>query len=416
MNFEFSTPKYASAEENVESFLKVTTSGLSSEKYGQTILGAKIEEMIGNLGSPPPNCAIFYSDDPEFNPKALATRICPDRTDNHIAFHIKGVFGTHPNNTQYVKGEKAAKVKFVSTGKNVWTHFFNQHQETSQTFFVSPGNEIDMITLTGQQISKFYDNYDTVKVMNADETVGFRFKGQQVQYPDCANYYGSNTLGPEVDGFILCHHKKNKYIELKPGEGIIDRLWNDVGGRIQPLQLVQVGKRVTTFIDFEKNPGLERITMAEGTTHDLMKEAKQGGAAFELRPKFMKLTTMDPNIKGGPSSKRYVADKLSLDEREPANDPAPAPADEEEDEEGVMEPAPPKKDQIKSLDDLEPVPGASKSSGASSAPAGDEDEGTGEIFDKKPASSSSSSSSSSSTTSSTSSSGGKKREVDDDEE
>lgn len=410
----FTSTQNASPEENVESFLKVTTSG-SSEKYGQTILGAKIEELIGNLGSPPPNCAIFYSDDPEFNPKALATRICPDRTDNHIAFHIKGVFGTHPNNTQYVKGEKAARVKFVSTGKNVWTHFFNQHHETSQTFFVSPGNDIDMITLTNQQISKFYENFDTVKVMNADETVGFRFKGTQVLYPDCANYYGSNTLGPDVDGFILCHHKKSKYIELRPGEGVIDRLWNDVGGRIQPLQFVQVGKRVTTFLDFDKNAGMERITMEAGTTHDLMKEAKLGAASFELRPKFLKLTTTDPNIKGGPSSKRYVAQKLSLTEPDSANDPVPAPAEEEEedeDEEGVMEPTSKKPNQIKSLDELEPVPGATTSSTSktdSLTPPADEDEGTVELYDKKPASSMSSGATSSSGTKA-------KREVDDDEQ
>lgn len=413
INFEFSSTKNTNPEQNVESFLKITTSASSSEKYGQTILGARIEELIGNLGSPPPNCAIFYSDDPEFNPKALATRICPDRTDNHIAFHIKGVFGTHPNNTQYLKGEKAARVKFVSTGKNVWTHFFNQHHETSQTFFVSPGNDIDMITLTSQQISKFYENFDTVKVMNAEETLGFRFRGAQILYPDCANYYGSNTLGPDVDGFILCHPKKSKYIELKPGEGIIDRLWNDIGGRIQPLQLVQVGKRVTTFLDFEKNAGMERITMEAGTTHDLMKEAKPGSATLELRPKFLKLTTTDPNIKGGPSSKRYVAQKLSIDEPEPTS-AAPA-EEEEEDEEGVMEPSPKKPNQIKSLDELEPVPGATSSSDSTTAspkPSADEDEeGTVEFFDKKPSSSLSSSASSSSGT------GAKaKREVDDDEQ
>merc|ERR1711968_436656 len=139
---------------------------------------------------------------------------------------------------------------------------------------------------------------------------------------------------------------------------------NDAGGRIQPLQLVQVGKRVTTFIDFEKNTGMERITMEAGTTHYLMKEAKQGAASFELRPKFLKLTTTDPNIKGGPSSKRYVAQKLSLTEPDSANDPVPAPAEEEEedDDEGVMEPSSKKPNQIKSLDELEPIPGATTSS------------------------------------------------------
>jgi hypothetical protein len=45
-------------------------------------------------------------------------------------------------------------------------------------------------------------------------------------------------------------------------------------------------------MDFERNSGMERITMEEGTAHNLIKEAKppQAGAAVpELRPKFVKV-------------------------------------------------------------------------------------------------------------------------------
>ena len=59
----------------------------------------------------------------------MATKICPNEADNHISFHIKGVFGTHPNNTFLDDAEKGAKVKFVATGTNVWATFFDMAWE-----------------------------------------------------------------------------------------------------------------------------------------------------------------------------------------------------------------------------------------------------------------------------------------------
>jgi len=288
LNFEYARTE--NSEENLEDFLKI----VDKDILGKTIMGATLEERIGQLEIPP-NCAIFYSDDPDFNPNALATRICPDEQDNHISFHIKGVFGTHPNNTRYINGEKSAKVKFVATGSNVWATFFDQHNSTMQTYLVAPGNSIDIATLAGSHASQFYENFDAVKILNTVQSISFKVKGLQPQYAECATFYESNLVDVTTEGFMVCHNFKQKYLQLK-GESL-ESVWIDyISSKTKPINYAVLGKKISVFLDFEKNTGLERINMEEGTTHDLLAECKPaapGSPPPELRPKLVKLISKD---------------------------------------------------------------------------------------------------------------------------
>ena len=281
---------------------------------------------------------------------------------------------------------------------------FSIRSATTQTYIVAPGNDIDILTLTGTQISKFYEGFDTVRVINTANTVGFRFKGPQPAYPDCASYFMSTPVEAKTDGFMICHPQKTKHIEMKPGNGDLESLWQDMGGRIQPISYVQVGKRVTSFLDFERNPGMERISMEAGTTHDLIKECKPrdaGAPVPELRPKFLKVTTTDPNIKGTTSSRRYNTALLNKGGGGAAATSQVAESTvEEEEEEAVssntVNDASSFRSQsstLKSLDDLDPV--ASHPAPKKTGKEEEEDEDA-DIFDSSSTSSSMSSSTSSS--------------------
>ena len=288
LNFQYA--RTDNSEQNLEDFLKV----VDQDILGKTILGASLEERVGALDIPS-DCAVFYSDDPEFNPNALSTKICPNEKDNHISFHIKGVFGTHPNNTAFVNGEKAAKVKFVATGTNVWATFFDQHNSTMQNYIVAPGNSIDIKTLSGAQFSTFYDDFDAVKILNGAETIGFKTKGAQAIYPECATFYESKELTVATEGFMVCHNFKAKSVQLKgPTLEAVDIDY--LTGKTKPINYVTVGKKISVFMDFEKNKGMERITMEEGSIHDLQAESKApapGSPLPELRPKLVKLSCKD---------------------------------------------------------------------------------------------------------------------------
>lgn len=288
LNFEYARTE--NSEENLEDFLRV----VDHDVLGKMIMGASLDERIGQLEIPP-NCAVFYSDDPDFNPNALATKICPDEQDNHISFHIKGVFGTHPNNTRFINGEKAAKVKFVATGSNVWATFFDQHNSTMQTYLVAPGNSIDIATLAGARASQFYENFDAVKILHTAQSISFKVKGLQPQYPECATFYESNVVDVTTDGFMVCHNFKQKYLLLK-GESL-ESVWIDyVSSKTKPINYAVLGKKISCFMDFEKNTCMERITMEEGTTHDLLSECKPpppGSPPPIMRPKLVKLISKD---------------------------------------------------------------------------------------------------------------------------
>ena len=228
----------------------------------------------------------------------MATKICPNEADNHISFHIKGVFGTHPNNTFLDDAEKGAKVKFVATGTNVWATFFDQHNSTIQSYTVAPGNSIDVATLAGDQASKFYDDFDAVKVLNSPTSIAFKTKGMQPQYPECATFYESQIVDVGTDGFMVCHNFRSKYVQLK-GSTLEALTMDYVTSRTKSIAFVVVGEKVSVFVDFEKNDGLKNINLEEGSIHDLIVEVGKTSKVVdssvrpELRPKLIKLITKD---------------------------------------------------------------------------------------------------------------------------
>jgi len=269
---------------------------------------------------------------------------------------------------------------------------------------------------------------DSIRIINTANTVGFRFKGPQPAYPDCVSYFGTNPVVANTDGFMICHPQKTKYVEMKPGNGELESLWQDMDGRIKSISYVQVGKRVTSFLDFEKNPGMERITMEAGSAHDLIKECKPSDAGApipELRPKFLKVTTTDPNIKGTTSSKRYNTGVKGGPDGAVLSTPAPV-LEEGGNTETVETPSRVSNDassfrsqssKLKSLDDLDPVISRLSSESGERSRGGEGDEEDADIFESKPISSTSSSLSPPAASSSgVSSSSTKKRQTDDDEQ
>ena len=228
----------------------------------------------------------------------MATKICPNEADNHISFHIKGVFGTHPNNTFLDDAEKGAKVKFVATGTNVWATFFDQHNSTMQSYTVAPGNSIDIATLAGEQASKFYNDFDAVKVLNSPTSIAFKTKGMQPQYPECATFYESQIVDVSTDGFMVCHNFRSKYVQLK-GSTLEAVTMDYITSKTKPVAFVVVGEKVSVFIDFEKNEGLKSASLEEGSIHDLIDEINKKSKISEvsslpeLRPKVVKLITKD---------------------------------------------------------------------------------------------------------------------------
>jgi hypothetical protein len=227
---------------------------------------------------------------------------------------------------------------------------------------------------------------------------------------------------------MICHPQKTKYVEMKPGNGELESLWQDMDGRIKSISYVQVGKRVTSFLDFEKNPGMERITMEAGSAHDLIKECKPSDAGApipELRPKFLKVTTTDPNIKGTTSSKRYNTGVKGGPDGAVLSTPAPV-LEEGGNTETVETPSRVSNDassfrsqssKLKSLDDLDPVISRLSSESGERSRGGEGDEEDADIFESKPISSTSSSLSPPAASSwGVSSSSTKKRQTDDDEQ
>lgn len=111
-------------------------------------------------------------------------------------------------------------------------------------------------------------------------------------FPQCASFYESNQPDAGTSGFIVCHNYKSKFVSIKSKP--LESVWFDtLLGKTKRINYAVLGKKVSVFLDFERNTGMERITMEEGTTHDLLKEAKApqpGAPPAELRPKFVKVT------------------------------------------------------------------------------------------------------------------------------
>lgn len=276
----------------MEEYFTVT----SNDIIGSQVLGASKDEVVGYIKAGK-NCAVLYSDDPDSNDQALATRICPELHDADIYFHISGVFGTHPN-----KGPSDdPKVKFVISGTNVWTTFFDQHNSTRQMYTVPPSNEVNMSSLTGFDSSFLPPTMDTVKVVHSMYFIQ-RTRGIQFSWPHCISLYSSMNVVHSTHGYIICQQDKKSTTQ------VIDHLTMerlsmvDSRGEMPELAFIVPGPGASVKVSFEPDPDptanplpLKEVTIRPGRTsattgNEVYDAEEQEGAEWKLRPKEIVIT------------------------------------------------------------------------------------------------------------------------------
>lgn len=277
----------------MEEYFTVT----SNDVIGSQVLGATKDEVMGFIKAGK-NCAVLYSDDPSANDQALATRICPEMHDSDIYFHMRGVFGTHPNKDSVSNGEP--RVQFVASGGNVWTTFFDQHNSTRQTYTVPPSHEVNMSTLTGADGDFLPDSMDTVKVVHSMYFIQ-KTRGAQVSWPSCASFYASVNIVHTTHGFMVCRHSK------KTSTQVIDKLTmerlNMVNsrGEMAELAFIVPGPGVSIKIEFAPDPeGAEELPIKEvliragrtnrATGNDIYDSDSNAEADWRFRPKQITLS------------------------------------------------------------------------------------------------------------------------------
>ena len=275
-----------------------TTTG--SDTIGSQIQGASKDEVVGFIKAGK-NCATMYNDDPNTNEQAIATRICPELHDSDIVFHVSGVFGTHPNKNLSTYG--APRIKFVVSGTNVWTTFFDQHNSTRQMYTVPPSLEVNMSTLTGSEDEFLPDMMDTVKVVHSLYFIQ-RTRGRQVSWPMCASFYASHEIIHSTHGYLVCRENR------KSRERVIDKsLMESLGmvdgrGFMHELAFVVPGPGVSLKISFEQDPDskeplpLTELLIRPGRTslssgNQVFDSEDNEGAEWKLRPKQIVLSYAD---------------------------------------------------------------------------------------------------------------------------
>ena len=280
----------------MEEYFTVT----SNDVIGSQVLGASKDEVLGFIKAGK-NCAVLYSDDPNVNDQALATRICPEMHDSDIYFHMRGVFGTHPNRENASNGEP--RVQFVASGGNVWTTFFDQHNSTRQTYTVPPSNEVNMSVLTGFDSTFLPDSMDTVKVVHSMYFIQ-RTRGSQVSWPSCASFYASVNLVHTTHGFMVCRQSK------KESTHTIDKLTMerlgmiDSRGEMAELAFIVPGPGVSIKVVFAPDPeGIEQLPIKEvliragrtsrATGNDIYDSDANVEADWRFRPKEIVLSFSD---------------------------------------------------------------------------------------------------------------------------
>lgn len=189
-----------------------------------SIYGSKIEQRIGNQ-SPGKACVVFYSHDLseiESGATVLSTKICPDKRDRHIEFHMRGIFSTHP----HAPGggtEAQVRVQYIHAGSGVWTTFFAQHDDKHGTVVVPPGASVHLTELTSNHNTEFYEEFDSVRVLYTREYVSST-RGHQHTFPNCVQFYESRRVDMKTKGFMACGdpswHKK----ELEFSLGKLEKL------------------------------------------------------------------------------------------------------------------------------------------------------------------------------------------------
>ena len=275
----------------------------SSDEIGSQILGASKDEVVGFIKAGK-NCATMYNDDPGINEEAIATRICPEMHDSDIIFHVSGVFGSHPNKNLSTYGPP--RIKFVVSGSNVWTTFFDQHNYTRQTYTVPPSLEVNVSTLTGLEDEFLPDTMDTVKVVHSLYFIQ-KTRGKQVAWPMCASFYASKDIVHSTHGYLICRENK------RSKERVIDKsLMESLGivdgrGFMQELAFVVPGPSVAIKIKFEQDPdSTEPLPVKEllihpgktsmSTGNQIYDSEDSEGAEWKLRPKEIVLSFVDGSL------------------------------------------------------------------------------------------------------------------------
>ena len=283
----------------MEDYFTVT----SSDIIGSQILGASKNEVVGFIKAGK-NCATMYNEDPGIVEDAIATRICPEMHDSDIIFHVSGVFGSHPNKNLSTYG--APRIKFVVSGTNVWTTFFDQHNSTRQMYTVPPSLEVNVSTLTGLEDEFLPDIMDTVKVVHSLYFIQ-KTRGRQVSWPMCVSFYASKDVVHSTHGFLVCRDNK------RSKERVLDKSFMEslgmVDGRgfMHELAFVVPGPGVAIKITFEQDPDstealpLKELQIRPGRTslstgNQVYDSEDSEGAEWKLRPKEIILSFADGTV------------------------------------------------------------------------------------------------------------------------
>jgi hypothetical protein len=165
-----------------------------------TIYGSKIDQRLGKQ-NPGKACLVFYSDDPaeiDNGASVLSTKICPDKRDRHIEFHMRGIFSTHPH-APGGGDEAQVRVQFIHAGPAVWATFFAQHDDKHETIVVPPGVAVHITELTANHKEEFYQDFDSVRVLYTSQYAA-RTRGHQHIFPSCVQFYETRRVDKKTKG------------------------------------------------------------------------------------------------------------------------------------------------------------------------------------------------------------------------
>lgn len=265
---------------------------------GPGINNAEVNEVVGYIKAGK-NCAVFYTDNPNANEQAIATRVCPQEHDADIIFHMKSIFGTHPdaNNTH---GESSV-VRYIVSGGNTWTTFFDQHNTTRQTYTVPPSLEMNVSTLIGSDVETFPELFDAVSLVLS---VGAMrpTRGLQMRFPECVNFYAAFAVRHLTSGYMVCRLNKRVdsliFDKVKLQElGYLNGL-----GEMPELTYIVAGARSAVKIEFAPADGedaeplpLSSISVSFGktnknTNNEVYDMAPAIGSQWKLRPKLITIS------------------------------------------------------------------------------------------------------------------------------
>ena len=262
------------------------------------IFNAEVNEVVGYIKAGK-NCAVFYSDDPNANDQAIATRVCPQEHDVDIIFHMKSIFGTHPeaNNT---RGESSV-VRYIVSGGSVWTTIFDQHNATRQTYTVPPSMEMNISALIGSDVETFPEMFDAISLVHSVGSVR-PTRGLQMRFPECVNFYASFTVLHSTRGLMVCKMNKKTSILTFDKVALQGLGYANAVGEMPELTYIVPGTKASVKVEFAALDGedaeplpLAQISLSWGktnrnTNNEIYDLAPAIGSQWKLRPKLITIT------------------------------------------------------------------------------------------------------------------------------